>query len=122
MDWNNIKKNPLKVDFSREKHIEKEYNKVKYDSYKRIMKYFDKNIIYSFRPNKYPYHLENSLNHYILWFNPYFIFHNHFLANYIVKTNLPKDTDFVIWRNPLIKRSIPSIPHYHVIWKYKSKI
>ena len=122
MDWENIKRDPYNANFVRKQEVQKQYDLVKKGSHVRIMKYFDGYKICSFQPNRFPYDLEPGLHHYIVWFHPFFFFHNTALAKQIALYNLSSGCECVVWRNDVKKRSIGAIPHYHVIFKYNSKL
>ena len=67
--------------------------------------------------NKYPYHFEKDVRHYVLWK----------LNGKITKTDVVKGIrevrkifdimDWTYWVNPLYRKSIPGIEHAHVIVK-----
>ena len=74
----------------------------------------------SFRQNDYPYQLSEDINSHILWYRRGFSrqARARVLAGMFLLEGLELD-DFVIYRNPTYKRTVPEFPHDHIFTRRK---
>ena len=124
-NWDFIKqfhKNSPSIQINRSKEIENKYlehklllikNKISIHDY-IIKKYFEDDCEYKFVNNEFPYHVENNIEHKLLWFNPNI---NYLIDEKYINTLLNKllfDKNYIYFENIDSNKSIKSIRHIHV--------
>jgi hypothetical protein len=124
-NWDFIKqfhKNSPSIQINRSKGIENKYlehklllikNKISIHDY-IIKKYFEDDCEYKFVNNEFPYHVENNIEHKLLWFNPNI---NYIIDEKYINTLLNKllfDKNYIYFENIDSNKSIKSIRHIHV--------
>lgn len=124
-NWDFIKqfhKNSPSIQINRSKEIENKYlehklllikNKISIHDY-IIKKYFEDDCEYKFVNNEFPYHVENNIEHKLLWFNPNI---NYIIDEKYINTLLNKllfDKNYIYFENIDSNKSIKSIRHIHV--------
>ena len=75
------------------------------------------NLVKVFKPNDYPYQLNQDTHHYILWYNCFKQPYSYDLINNDVQTeisNISKDYQYVWYENPSM--SVPEIYHVQVFF------
>jgi len=129
--WSEIKlfdgKKPSDKEFIREKKIQEEYDSIR-DNYENKMIDYDEIVrqeifgntstSFVFQPCKYPYKLQDKIEHYILWLNPIYEWGND--ADEFVNAILGQimdDVSYGWFENEKEDRSVISIRHFHVFFK-----
>ena len=78
---------------------------------------FDKEDIFAFRANDYPYYLEQKIAHYVLWIHPSISLHvsdsHDIIKSYLLK-HANKYKSYVLFKNSESSKSIKFIDHIHV--------
>ena len=129
--WSEIKlfdgKKPSNKQFIREEKIQEEYDSIRsnyenkmidYDEIVRQEIFGESSTSFVFQPCKYPYKLEDSIEHYILWLNPIYEWEND--ADEFVSAILGEIMEGVSYgwfENEKEDRSVISIRHFHVFFK-----
>ena len=129
--WSEIKlfdgKKPSNKQFIREEKIQEEYDSIRsnyenkmidYDEIVRQEIFGDSSTSFVFQPCKYPYKLEDSIEHYILWLNPIYEWEND--ADEFVSAILGEIMEGVSYgwfENEKEDRSVISIRHFHVFFR-----
>lgn len=129
--WSEIKlfdgKKPSDKEFIREEKIQDDYDNIREEyankniNYDEIVKqeiFGDSSTSFVFQPCKYPYKLEDSIEHYILWLNPIYEWGND--ADEFVNAILGEIMEGVSYgwfENEKEDRSVISIRHFHVFFK-----
>ena len=82
-----------------------------------LNKYLD-NRLYILTQNKFPYNIDKTIKHYILWINPLVkkkrIYNKKFIKSILNSKIDKKKYKFIYYINQKKYRSIKNIPHYHV--------
>ena len=122
--------NPPQDDMGRSERVIMEYDKHRevikrkggIDSYLK-QKYLSKDEDYNMTNNMFPYHLDDGIMHYVIWFKlDSFLEYNNYkkivsiIKEYERKNDL-KFEGFTFFQNIERLRSVPGIPHIHVFAK-----
>jgi len=128
--WEEIKsfhKNPPRDRLHRNNKINKKYQK-------HIKKIKDRNINVNeyisnkyftnkeydsdwvFVPNNFPYNLENGINHYLIWINPYKLKLSEIDIDRVIIENLG-NKEYYYFENLNCNKSVNKVQHVHVFFK-----
>ena len=127
--WNIIKEKLSndEQDFFREKQMQDKYEVHKLNLLEQgisleqhIKNTCLKDMAYSFCFNKFPYDLDKNIAHYVLWFDPKFIYTSDMVEN-LIRFHLDQKHyqgyEFVYYMNEVEIQSISGIPHFQVFCK-----
>ena len=118
---------PEEIEFIREEGIQKIYDDAREDCKLRGLDYEDlvhKDVFgdlgtsFMFMPCKYPYLLEEGVNHYVLWLNPIYDWGEDIdlIVSGIIE-QIMGDVEFGWLENRVEDRSILGIRHFHIFFK-----
>ncbi len=129
LGWNDLIKFPRILNFSlgRKREIQLKYDKQKGrigDLENRLFPE-NKQLLYRYVANDYPYNVKKEIEHNVLWFNPKigdkWIFKNEKIVEEILKKET-KGRKFIYFRNSATNSSVKSMLHYQVFTKGYKKI
>jgi hypothetical protein len=122
LSWNEIKKfhlTPPKHIIPRKKSVQALYRIREKDisNEEKLLctRLFPNNEPYNICLNEFPYHLEDGIEHLVLWLNPT-IYNEDSDVDDIFKSEI-KNRESVYFKNIKEIRSIKGIPHYHIFVK-----
>ncbi|KXS09585.1 hypothetical protein M427DRAFT_38722 [Gonapodya prolifera JEL478] len=73
------------------------------------------------RLNDFPYSAEPGIVHQVVWFHP-----KHALPTFasvmdaIHRKYSPERFEFLVWENPLVRKTVPGVPHWHCFVRAKT--
>lgn len=135
--WDSIKKMhlnpPDKYYFKRLPHVESNYqeyilsSKNKYTSlndmiFSKIFTdgYTENDLNWKLTRNKFPYHLEENVDHLLLWIHPKNYYNLNEIENIIsFELENSKYEDWIYFKNRKKLRSVDGIEHYHIMARKK---
>lgn len=130
MNWYNLKEynKSLMVDniFKRKVEIQELYDNSKKltNQYEYICKNIIKDNLYVIVKNRFPYDIEDDIEHYLIWFNPKYykswrrtiIYDNKYIEN-IINNNKLVNKSYIYFINGSNIQSIKNIQHIHIFMK-----
>ena len=111
--------------FTRDENVLKKYFTHK-DSISNLYSYlmkllFKNNEKIVIKINDYPYKLPNKINHYLIWIHPNenytHIEVENFLQKFVKENKDLNISDYILFKNNVVNKSIETIEHYHVLFK-----
>jgi len=125
--WNFLKQfnfnPPLNNQLKRSTQIQKKYDNYQKNPFNAIIfgrDLFYNNDILMFIKNRFPYNVDDNIEHYILFINPKLKKKFTDINIYkIIKQRYVRNNPFIVFENSPKNRSIKNITHYHIfILKY----
>lgn len=111
---------PMPDTFTRHPNVELSYKRHRQEHQQLgpyiMRKYLRDHLRWTISDNAFPYHLDRNISHKILWINPAASLTAEEVKSIIHRymQTMPY-RDYIYFQNPMVAKSIPEIPHYHIL-------